>query len=162
PDGLELLRAKSGTLSAYAMQVKNIVRSLPSGYNRDYQETKEPFLKGCRLALISLKIMDLTVEKMTVNRENLEKGFTSDIYATDYALELVAGGASFRDAYREVGLNLDKLDSRNPGESLTTRTYGGTTGNLNLAPGKELLAVLEKERAASEKIMTEAFDKLLG
>ena len=45
PDGLELLRAKSGTLSAYAVQVKNIVRSLPSGYNRDFQETKEPFLK---------------------------------------------------------------------------------------------------------------------
>ncbi|MDC7220233.1 MAG: argininosuccinate lyase [Spirochaetales bacterium] len=161
PDGLELLRAKSGTISAYAMQVKNIVRSLPSGYNRDYQDTKEPFLKGCRQALISLKIMDLTIEKMTVNRESLEKGFTADIYATDYALELVADGASFRDAYREVGLNLDKLDSRNAEESLKTRTYPGTTGNLNLAVGRETLASLEKERAAAEKIVNDAFGKLL-
>jgi argininosuccinate lyase len=162
PDGLELLRAKSGTLSAYAMQVKNIVRSLPSGYNRDFQETKEPFLKGCHLALISLKIMNLTVEKMTVNKVNLEKGFTSDIYATDYALELVADGASFRDAYREVGLNLDKLDDRDPEESLKTRIYPGTTGNLNLTPGRDALASLKKERDASEKTVTQAFEKLMA
>jgi argininosuccinate lyase len=162
PDGLELLRAKSGTLSAYAVQVKNIVRSLPSGYNRDFQETKEPFLKGCRLILISLGIMDLTVEKMSVNRENLAKGFTPDIYATDYALELVAGGASFRDAYREVGLNLDVLESRDPAESLKARTYPGTTGNLNLSPAKDALQSLGKERAAVEDRINRAFDKLLN
>ncbi|MBN2626701.1 MAG: argininosuccinate lyase [Spirochaetales bacterium] len=162
PDGLELLRAKSGTLSAYATQVKNIIRSLPSGYNRDFQETKEPFLKGCRLILISLGIMDLTIEKMSVNKENLAKGFTSDIYATDYALELVAGGASFRDAYREVGLNLDALESRDPVESLKTRTYPGTTGNLNLSPAENALKSLEGERAAIEERINGSFEELLG
>ena len=162
PDGLELLRAKSGTLSAYAVQVKNIVRSLPSGYNRDFQETKEPFLKGCRLALISLKIMDLTIEKMSVNRKNLEAGFTADIYATDYALELVADGASFRDAYREVGLNLESLESRNPGESLMTRTYPGTTGNLNLGPARDILERLKQSRKEKEDRIDRAFKELLG
>jgi argininosuccinate lyase len=162
PDGLELLRAKSGTLSACAMQVKNIVRSLPSGYNRDFQETKEPFLKGCRLALISLKIMDLTIEKMTVNRENLEKGFTPDIYATDYALELVAQGQSFRDAYREVGLNLDKLAHRDPVESLKTRTYPGTTGNLNIAPQSEALEEIKKALNNRRKGVERALDDLLN
>ncbi len=161
PDGLELLRAKSGTLSAYAMQVKNIVRSLPSGYNRDFQETKEPFLKGCHLALISLRIMDLTVEKMTVNRDNLIKGFTPDIYATDYALELVADGASFRDAYREVGLNLTSLQSRDPEDSLKSRTYPGTTGCLNLDPSKEALKALEAERTAMEEKINRAFSELI-
>ncbi len=162
PDGLELLRAKSGTLSAYASQVKNIVRSLPSGYNRDFQETKEPFLKGCRLILISLGIMDLTIEKMSVNRENLMKGFTPDIYATDYALELVAGGASFRDAYREVGLNLDALESRDPVESLKTRTYPGTTGNLNLGPARDALTGLEGIRNEKEERINRAFENLLS
>ena len=45
PDGLELLRGKAGTLSADADRVRNVVRSLPSAYNRDVQETKEPLLR---------------------------------------------------------------------------------------------------------------------
>lgn len=161
PDGLELLRAKSASLSAWASQVKNIVRSLPSGYNRDFQETKEPFLRGCRQTLVSLKIMDLTIEKMTVNRENLEKAFTPDIYATDYALELVATGMSFRDAYREVGLNLDKLTSRRPAEALKSRTYPGSPGNLNLEPGKRALEKLRADWTERSRRISAAFEDLL-
>ena len=56
PDGLELIRAKSGTLSSYAMQVKSVIRSLPSGYNRDFQETKEPFMRGARLTIQMLQV----------------------------------------------------------------------------------------------------------
>lgn len=160
PDGLELLRAKSGTLSACAMQIKNIVRSLPSGYNRDFQDTKEPFLKGCNLALISLKIMNLTVNKMTVNKDKLIEGFTPDIYATDYALELVASGESFRDAYRKVGLNLESLNSRDAVESLKTRTYAGTTGNLNLGPQLESLKELKAKISKREALVDKALENL--
>ncbi len=76
PDGLELLRAKSASLSAYSLQIKNIIRSLPSGYNRDFQEVKEPFIKGIKLALQCVRIMQLTVSKLVVNTDNLEKAFT--------------------------------------------------------------------------------------
>ncbi|MBI9105023.1 MAG: argininosuccinate lyase [Spirochaetales bacterium] len=134
PDGLELMRAKAATLSSLVFQVRGINRALPSGYNRDFQETKEPFLKGLSLAGECLKVMDLTFEKLEVNQVNLEKGFTSDIYATDAALELVAAGSSFRDAYKEVGLNLDKLADRNPADSVKNRTHTGTAGN----PGFEI------------------------
>ena len=42
PDGLELVRAKSATISAAVAQIKSIIRGLPTGYNRDFQETKAP------------------------------------------------------------------------------------------------------------------------
>lgn len=162
PDGLELIRAKSGTLSAYASQVKNIVRSLPSGYNRDFQETKEPFLRGCRQTLQSLRIMKLTMEELEIHPEALKKGFTPDIYATDKALELVTDGASFRDAYREVGLSLDELKSRDPVESLLSRTYQGTTGNLMLEESRKNCAELDARIEEKEKPVIKAVKELSG
>ena len=162
PDGLELMRAKASTLSSLLAQVRGINNSLPSGYNRDYQETKEPFLKGIKLAGDCLKVMDLTFEKLGVNRKNLEAGFTPDIYATDAALELVAGGMSFRDAYRDVGLNLDKLNERDPGESVGNRTHTGTAGNPGFDIARKALEVQASMAAANLTTLDKAVTELMG
>jgi argininosuccinate lyase len=132
PDGLELMRAKSATVSADAMAVKSIIRSLPTGYNRDFQETKAPFFRGCETGLACLRVMDLTFEGLIVNEGALKAAFTPEIFATDRALELVAGGVPFRDAYREVGTNLGSLGARDPVDSISMKKATGTTGNLRL------------------------------
>lgn len=132
PDGFELLRSKSAIVSSCAFQVKSIIRSLPSGYNRDFQDTKEPFLRGCKTSLLSLRVMELSIKNLKVNRAQCLAGFTPEIFATDAALELVAKGVSFRDAYVEVGLNVDKLGQRDAVESILSRTHTGSTGNLGL------------------------------
>ncbi|HUX13287.1 MAG TPA: argininosuccinate lyase, partial [Spirochaetia bacterium] len=132
PDGLELLRAKSSTLSAAAAQVKSIVRGLTSGYNRDFQETKEPFLRGLALTLECLQIARLTVDRLEIDTDRLASSFTPEVFATDAALELVVKGTSFRDAYREVAAHLSELADRDPAESIGLRTSSGTAGNLRL------------------------------
>ncbi len=132
PDMLELIRGKSATVSGYAQQINQVIRSLPSGYNRDFQETKEPFLRGLRLTFRSLKVMSLTVRKLVVNRAVLEAAMPPEIYATDAAIEKVQAGMSFRDAYVEVGTHLDQLQSRTAAESLALRTSEGAPGNLGL------------------------------
>ena len=132
PDGLELVRARSASISAGLLSMKMVLRSLPSGYNRDLQETKGPFFRGCEEGLACVRIMDLTVEKLVVNDAKLRAGFTPDIFATDRALQLVAGGMPFRDAYREVGTSLEKLSSMDPVEAIGRRTSTGTPGNLRL------------------------------
>jgi len=129
PDGLELLRSRSALLSGWALQVKSLIRSLPSGYNRDFQDSKEPFLRGLKTALGIVRIMDLTFSKLQVNEENLEKAFSPEIYATDEALRLVAQGMPFRDAYRQVGTHLDELSSMDARQSLKSRTYPNLSGN---------------------------------
>lgn len=144
PDALELLRAKSASVSAASMQIKNVIRSLPTGYNRDFQETKEPLMKALDTAFDSIIIMSLTIEKIEVHRLNLKKGFIPEIYATDEAIRLVEKGMSFRDAYVEVGLNIEKLADEDPEKVIASRTYEGTTGNLNLASVRE-----EKDRIDS-------------
>ncbi len=139
PDGLELVRARSASVSAEAAAMKAIIRALPSGYNRDFQETKGPYFRGCEAGLGCVRIMDLTIEKLTVNNDALRAGFTPEIYATDRALEMVAEGIPFRDAYREVGRSLDSLSRRDPVESISRKTSTGTTGNLRLDVPREAL-----------------------
>ena len=152
PDGLELVRAKSASVSAAVMQIKTIIRSLPTGYNRDFQETKAPFFSGCETGLACVRIMDLTMDKLVVNAGKLRDAFTPDIFATDRALELVAKGVPFRDAYRQVGASLDAAVGADPVQAIAKKTSTGTTGNLRLdvprAHAAELAAWLRTEESA--------------
>jgi len=161
PDGLELLRAKSASVSAYGIQIKNIIRSLPTGYNRDFQEVKEPFIKGVKLALQCVRIMQLTISELVVNVENLEKAFTSEIFATDEAIKMVLSGKSFRDAYRDVGTNLEQVEIMSPLEGIKTRTSTGTAGNLRLDKLEKALSTLKEDISLQEKNVQKSLNKLL-
>jgi len=132
PCGLELVRAKAAAVAGCEMQVAGVLRALPSGYNRDVQETKGPFMRGVEATAGSLSVMRLSVEKLEVVEANLRRGFIPEIFATDRALELVAEGTPFRDAYRHVGTHLEELRARDPVENLKSKTLQGGPGNLGL------------------------------
>ncbi|MDA3939718.1 MAG: argininosuccinate lyase [Spirochaetia bacterium] len=162
PDGLELLRAKSASVSAYGIQIKNIIRSLPTGYNRDFQEVKEPFIKGIKLSLQCVRIMQLTISELVVNTDNLEKAFTPEIFATDEAIKMVLSGKNFRDAYRDVGTNLEQVEIMSPLEGIQTRTSTGTAGNLRLDKLEKNLTVLLNDINSQERNAQSALVKLLN
>ena len=162
PDGLELLRAKSASVSAYGIQIKNIIRSLPTGYNRDFQEVKEPFIKGIKLALQCVRIMHLTISELVVNKKNLESAFTSEIFATDEAIKMVLSGKSFRDAYRDVGTNLEQVEIMSPLEGIKTRTSTGTAGNLRLDKLEDFLSNMMEEISQQEDNVQKSLKELLG
>ena len=132
PCGLELVRAKAAAVLGCEVQVAGILRALPSGYNRDLQETKGPLMRGLEATAGSLSVMRLSIERLEVVEANLRKGFIPEIYATDRALELVMDGQPFRDAYRYVGAHLDELSSRDPAANLKSKTLLGGPGNLGL------------------------------
>jgi argininosuccinate lyase len=162
PDVLELMRAKAATVSALSQQVKAVIRSLPSGYNRDLQETKEPFVKGIRLGLISVQVMDLVVSRLAVHRKALLAGFRPEIYATDYALELVRQGLPFRDAYRRVAADLSQLKRRDPQRALAEKVSSGTTGNLGLEKSAERLSARRDSLEAERQRVSEKLAALTG
>jgi len=162
PDALELTRAKSSTLSSYAALVKNVLRNQPSGYNRDLQETKEPYFRGLDLAADMVAIMSLTVRRLEVDPAALGAAFTPDIFATDAAFEQVRAGVSFRDAYRSVGLNLGALEGRAPRQTIADRTHTGAAGNLGLGPLSEAVAAKRREYAACRARVEGALGALAG
>lgn len=157
PCGLELVRAKAAGVFAAEQQIAAILKALPFGYNRDFQETKGPFMRGLEATAASLSVMRLSIERLEVVEENLRKGFLPEIYATDRALELVLEGRPFRDAYRYVGTHLDELSIRDPVKNLKSKKLQGGPGNLGLK-------TVVKRAAAAEKWLNsvrEPFQKAL-
>ena len=153
PDGLELVRARSASISAAASAVKSVVHALPSGYNRDLQETKGPFFRASESALGCVRIMDLTVEKLVVNVERLREAFTPALFAADRALELVATGVPFRDAYRRVSASLESLVAQDPVDAIARKVSTGAPGNLRLDVPRAQAAELREwaEREETQK-----------
>jgi argininosuccinate lyase len=162
PCGLELIRAKASSVSAAVLAIKGIIKALPSGYNRDFQETKGHFIRGSLTALECVRVMELTIAKLTVNREMLVKGFIPEIYATDRALELVHEGMPFREAYREVGLHLDQLQSRDPVEAIRAKTHSGAPGNLQLEKTEAAVSAITRAFALKKEKVDTAFTSLMG
>ncbi|KKQ18639.1 MAG: Argininosuccinate lyase [Parcubacteria group bacterium GW2011_GWC1_36_9] len=101
-DVLELIRGNIAVFNGYQNQIENIIKNLPAGYNRDFQLTKEPYMKGIKLALDTLEVMILVIKNLETKKTNLENACSSELYATDEALKLVRTGKNFREAYQEV------------------------------------------------------------
>jgi len=59
-------------------------------------------MKGIATATETTSIMAGLVKGLRVNQGNCKKAMTSELFATDKALKLVAQGVPFRDAYRMV------------------------------------------------------------
>ncbi|MDQ3855749.1 MAG: argininosuccinate lyase [Chloroflexota bacterium] len=159
---MELLRAKAAVMLGYQQQVMGVLTGLPSGYNKDYQETKRPFMDAVELALQSLAVVELTVRNLEPNEERLSAACTPELYATDHAYELVRQGVPFRDAYRYVGTHLDELPAVDAQQSLAQRTHAGASGNLGL---ERLVAAIDQEQqAAIDKLesLSSHWAQLLG
>jgi len=162
PDLLELVRAKAAAVSARGAQIKSILRAMPSGYNRDLQETKGAFLEGCALGLQSARVLELLVGRLGVNEERLRAGFRPEIYAADRALELVAEGLPFRDAYRRVAAELPALGQRDPREAMARKKHTGAPGNLGLELAEGRLEALRRTNEGRRQEVQARLDALAG
>jgi len=131
PDVVELVRARVARVMACEMSVLDITRGLPSGYNRDLQETKGPFMEGISMTRGCLAILPQMIERMEVNREALLKGFTPGVFATDRALELVGQGMPFRDAYHYIKSNLGELETMDADDAVRKKTHLGAPMGLD-------------------------------
>jgi len=131
PDVVELVRARVSRVMACELTVMDIARSLPSGYNRDLQETKGPFMEGLATTRDCLRSMAQMTDRMDVNVPALLKGFSPGVFATDRALELVAQGMPFRDAYHYIKANLGELETMDAAESVCKKTHLGAPAGLD-------------------------------
>ena len=144
PDPFELIRAKSASVLSYLFQTLEIIRALPSGYNRDFQETKRPLFKACDIVSQTLDVVTIIMAQVKVNEAACLKGFSSDVFATDAVLKLVATGVPFRDAYKQVAKQLDSLVVESPVDNILAKTHLGATGNLGLDLAKTRIEQLHQ------------------
>ncbi len=153
PDVLELVRAKASRVKADAMAAFDLVKNSPTGYNRDLQEAKEVFMSGINTTRSCLRILAAMCAGTTVNAGKLAGGFTPDVFATDRALELVASGMPFRDAYHYVKNHLHELEAMDPREAIARKKHLGGTAGLDFAMyAKSIASVQSFARGEKERI----------
>ena len=143
PDPFELIRGKSATVMANLWQTMELSRGLPSGYNRDFQESKRPIFTSFDIVNQSLAVVAIIMQQVTVNQDKCLAAFSGDVFATDYALELVLNGVPFRDAYQQVAANLEQLSSRDPVANIQSKTHIGATGNLGFDLLQQQITLLQ-------------------
>ncbi len=131
PDVVELLRAAVSPLLGATNEIASLL-SLPSGYQRDLQGTKGPFIRNMESGLKALRLIPALVDNLEWDKEKMTAAISADMYATDRAVELTSSGVPFRDAYRQVGDELEQLEKRDPQQSLADRVSLGGPGNLGL------------------------------
>jgi argininosuccinate lyase len=102
PDVLELVRANAHVVNGELVKVSGLILNLPSGYNRDFQLTKEPLIKSLKITIDSLAVMSKVISGLETVNSKLEAAMTPELYATQKAYKLVEQGIPFRDAYKKV------------------------------------------------------------
>lgn len=147
-DVAELLRAKVHVVLGNYVQIMGVESNLISGYNRDSQDSKKPFIEGLETSQLSIQVADIIVNNITPNAKQLKEAFTPEIFATHKALEKVLKGTPFRQAYKEVGMNVGEYESGDIVSILKKSTHIGGTGNLGL---QELNGALHPEKKGFQK-----------
>jgi argininosuccinate lyase len=161
PDVLELIRGRANRIFSYLDQTIGIVKDLPSGYNRDLQELKEPLIRGMMLTNSCLKMMILIIKSMKANKERLNAAFIPRIFAADKALELAAKGIPFRDAYKEIEYNFLGLESIDPKESIKLRSHIGSSGRLGIEKIEHQIAAESEALKTESKFFHEKINALI-
>ncbi len=103
PDVLELTRGKTGRIAGHLSGLLNTLKGLPTGYNKDLQEDKEPLFDAADSLEILIPALIGTVETLTVIPEKMRAALDEGMLATDLADYLVGKGIPFREAHGLVG-----------------------------------------------------------
>jgi argininosuccinate lyase len=162
PDVCELVRAKAGAMTGRLMGTFAILKGMPSGYNRDLQECKEPFLEGLDEALASIEIMTGVISLTTFDAIALRRAFTPGVFATDRALELVAKGVPFRDAYNTVKATMTEQGVGDPDAALAAKRHLGATAGLDFKYYGKRIAAERRWIKTEERRTQRAIGALLG
>ena len=128
PDVFELIRAKSNKLQALPQQVVLIMNNLPTGYFRDLQIIKEAFLPAFDELKDCLRMAIYIVERMEVNEHILDNPIYDPMFSVEEVNRLAAAGMPFRDAYKQVGLQIEAGQFR--ADRNICHTHEGSIGNL--------------------------------
>lgn len=128
PDVFELTRAKCNKLQGLPQQIILISNNLPSGYFRDLQIIKEVFLPAFDELKDCLRMVTHMMREVKVNEHILDDDKYSLLFSVEEVNRRVLAGMPFRDAYKQVGLDIE-AGKFVPSKSVN-HTHEGSIGNL--------------------------------
>jgi argininosuccinate lyase len=130
PDVFELIRAKTNQIQSYPQLIMMLLTNMSTGYHRDLQLLKETTFPAFGQLNDSLKIAQLMLENISIKKDLLDDNFYAYLFSVEEVNRLVLEGVPFRDAYKKVGMDIEK-GAFSPGTKVK-HTHEGSIGQLCL------------------------------
>lgn len=128
PDVFELIRGKCNKLQALPMELTLIQNNLTSGYHRDLQMLKESFVPAIATLKSCLEMSLFMFENVEINENVIQDDKYKYAFSVEEVNKRVLNGMTFRDSYKEVGLEIHN-NNFNPVREVH-HTHIGSVGNL--------------------------------
>ena len=157
PDVFELIRSHCNRIQALPNEIMLMTTNLPSGYHRDLQLLKEHLIPAFKDLQDCLKMAGLMLSNISVKKNILEDEKYKFLFSVEEVNKLVVKGMSFRDAYKQVGADIEKGSFQY--KTNVSHTHEGSIGNLQNSEIKEMMKNIlqqfnfEKVNNALEKLI---------
>ena len=148
PDSLELLRGKAGRVFGDMSGLLMTLKGLPSTYNKDLQEDKEPLFDAMDTLAGALPIAAGALATLTVKRDTMAQALVPEMLATDLAEYLVRKGVPFRETHDLAGEAVALAESGGIALSDLTLT---ALRSLHPAFDEDVLAIWSYERSVEQR-----------
>jgi argininosuccinate lyase len=160
PDPFELARAKASRMLGLYVHSAALLKSIPSGYNLDSQESKYALMQGVKAAKQTFSILSHALPKLKFNEGEialeLENGYAC---ATELADLLAKKGVPFRTAHEVTGAMVkDCIAKKKFLSSLSAAEVSAAAGvKISASELAEAVSVDKKARfAAAYKFPSES------
>ena len=157
PDVFELIRSHCNRIKALPNEIMMMTTNLPSGYHRDLQLLKEHLFPAFRTLKDCLDMAGLMLSQIEINTGIVNDEKYKYLFSVEEVNKLVANGIPFRDAYRQVGRDIES--GQFAYSTVVQHTHEGSIGNLCTAEIKKQMETVYNSFPFEQ--VRQAIDKLL-
>jgi argininosuccinate lyase len=143
PDVFELIRAKTNQIQGLPSTIGQLLGNLTTGYHRDMQLLKEEIFPALSTIRSCLQMSKFMLQSIQVRKNILDDPFYMHLFSVEVVNELVLQGVPFRDAYKQVGGDIE-ANRFIPNQQKVVHTHEGSIGNLCLP---EIQSKLDQARS---------------
>ncbi|MBQ1930345.1 MAG: argininosuccinate lyase, partial [Bacteroidales bacterium] len=129
PDVWEIIRGNCNRIQSLPNEISLMTTNMSHGYHRDYQLLKDvlfPALEQMHKCLFMAKYM---LENITVNEDILKDEIYTYLFTVEEVNRRVLEGMPFREAYKEVGIEVNQGKFKYEAKQLN-HVHKGSLGNL--------------------------------
>lgn len=155
PDVFELIRAKTNQIQATPNTISMILTNTTTGYHRDLQLLKEEIFPALETLKSCLSMTTFMLKSIKIKENILQDPFYKHLFSVEVVNELVLQGMPFRDAYKQVGNDIENGNFE-PDQTKLNHTHEGSIGNLSLD------AIQDKMDKAVNSFDFEKIDKAIN
>ena len=137
PDVWEILRGKCNRILSCENEIALLCSNMPHGYHRDWQLLKDILFPALELMHECLQMTDYMLQHIEVNGHILDNPLYDYLFTVEEVNRRTLAGTPFREAYRQVGTEVNEGRFRYGGGQPATmkasdlgHTHLGSLGNL--------------------------------